>query len=110
MAINVHATSVAHTVFLPSDSSLNPFSDLFIQKVVNMDPKKLSAITQMDGNEFLFLQLMHNDDILVGELHRKNLPFRNIFFLLERISKIQYKNLYKRFISKLLCRSINSSR
>jgi hypothetical protein len=72
MTINAHATSLAHTVFLPSDKSLNPFSDRFIQKIANMDRKKLNAIVEMDGNDLLLLQLMQNDNALDGELKKKN--------------------------------------
>ena len=63
MIANVYPT----TVFLPSDRSLNPFNDPFIQRIINMDRDKLYAIPQMDDNEFL-LQLMHNDDTFGGEL------------------------------------------
>ena len=67
IATDVYATSIAHTVFLPSDRSLNPFSDRFIQRVINMDREKLFAIPQMDDAEFL-LELSRNDDSLGGEL------------------------------------------
>ncbi len=81
---DVHATNFVHTVFLPSDKSLNPFSDPFIQRVVNMNRNKLYTIRPMDDDEFL-LKLIHNDDTLGGELHGKILPFRKIFFLFENI-------------------------
>ncbi len=74
MTTNVCATSLAHTVFLPSDRSLNPFSDPFIQRIINMDRDKLYAIPQMDDNEFLS-QLIRNDDTLGGRLH-KNVLFK----------------------------------
>ena len=71
MIINAYATSLAHTVFLPSDKSLNPFSGRFVQKVVHMDRKKLNAIAQMDGNDLLLLELMENDNALDGKLKTK---------------------------------------
>ncbi|CAM4857031.1 unnamed protein product [Rotaria socialis] len=63
LATDVYANSIAHTVFLPSDRSLNPFSDHFIQRVINMDREKLFAIPQMDDAEFL-VALSRNDDSL----------------------------------------------
>jgi hypothetical protein len=74
MTTHVYATTLAHTVFLPSDRSLNPFSDTFIQRIINMDRDKLHAIPQIDDNEFL-LQLTLNDDSLGGELD-KNVLFK----------------------------------
>ena len=61
-----HGTSLAQSVFLPSDRSLNPFSDPFIQRIISMDRKKLYAIPQMDDNDFL-LQLNQDDDTMGGK-------------------------------------------
>ncbi|CAF4600665.1 unnamed protein product [Rotaria socialis] len=69
LATDVYANSIAHTVFLPSDRSLNPFSDHFIQRVINMDREKLFAIPQMDDAEFL-VALSRNDDSLGGSFSR----------------------------------------
>ena len=62
----IHCTSLAQSVFLPSDRSLNPFSDRFIQRIISMDREKLYAIPQMNDNEFL-LQLSQDDDTMGGE-------------------------------------------
>ena len=75
MAIPAQATSLAHTVFLPSDKSVNPFSDRFIQKVVHMDRKRLNTIVQIDGDEVFLLQLMQNDRALDGKLNRTKSTF-----------------------------------
>lgn len=64
-----YASSLAHSVFLPSDRSSNPFSDPFIQQVTNMDRDKLYSIPQMEDNQFLF-HLIKDDDILDSEFHR----------------------------------------
>ena len=61
-----HGTSLAQSVFLPSDRSLNPFSDPFIQRIISMDREKLYAIPQMDDDDFL-RQLSQDDDTLGGE-------------------------------------------
>ncbi|CAF0856564.1 unnamed protein product [Adineta steineri] len=80
MAGDVYATTLGHPVFLPTDRSLNPFSDRFIQRVINMDRQKLYNIPQMDDNEFL-LELMNNDDTLGGSLSRvmEDDPYESIF-------------------------------
>jgi hypothetical protein len=70
MIANLYVTTLAQTLFLPSDRSLNPFSDPFIQRIINMDRDKLYAIPPMDDNEFL-LQLSRNDDTLGGKLQTK---------------------------------------
>lgn len=70
MTTSVCATSVAHTVFLSSDKSLNPFNDGFVQKIVYMDRKKFRAITTMDVSEIHLADLLQNDDALDGELNR----------------------------------------
>ncbi len=66
-----YATSLAHSVFLPSDKSSNPFSDRFVQKVAHLDRKKLNAIAEMNGNDLLLLELMQNDNALYGKLKIK---------------------------------------
>ncbi|CAF1131207.1 unnamed protein product [Adineta steineri] len=80
MTGDVYATTLDHPVFLPTDRSLNPFSDRFIQRVINMDRQKLYNIPQMDDDEFL-LELMHNDDTLGGSLSRamEDDPYEVIF-------------------------------
>ncbi|CAF3833673.1 unnamed protein product [Rotaria magnacalcarata] len=80
LATDVYATSIAHTVFLPSDRSLNPFSDQFIQRVINMDREKLFSIPQMDDAEFL-LKLSRNDDSLGGSFSRavEDDPYEIVF-------------------------------
>lgn len=65
---DVYATSLARHVFLPSEKAMNPFNDLFIQRVFNMDREKLYSIPPMNDTEFL-LQLAHNDDSLGGKLY-----------------------------------------
>jgi len=84
ITINVNATSLAHKVFLPSDKSLNPFSDPFIQKIINMDRNKLHGIMKVDDKE-LFMKLMQNDDILHSKLNRNVLLSRCLFFLFQNI-------------------------
>ena len=64
----VRATSLAQHVFLPRDRSENPFSDPFIQRIVNMDRAKLSAIPRMSDDAFL-AQLASGDDTLGGPFH-----------------------------------------
>ena len=66
--ICVRATSLAQHVFLPMDRSGNPFSDPFIQRIVNMDRAKLSAIPQMSDDAFL-APLASGDDTLGGPFH-----------------------------------------
>ena len=58
--------SLAHSVFLPTDRSVNPFSDRFVQKVINMDRDQLYSIPQLEDNQML-LQLVQNDDTLGGK-------------------------------------------
>jgi hypothetical protein len=63
ITIEVQATSLAHNVFLPSDRSSNPFSDRFIQRVINMDRDKLYSIRPLTDEQFLS-KLANGDDIL----------------------------------------------
>ena len=62
------AISLAQHVFLPTQRSENPFSDPFIQRIINMDRAKLSAIPQMSDDAFL-AQLATGDDTLGGQWH-----------------------------------------
>lgn len=74
MINNVDATSLSHKVFLPSDRSLNPFSDPFTQKIINMDRHKLHGIPQVDDKEFLS-KLANNDDILQSKFYFYTITF-----------------------------------
>ena len=66
VAVNGDYVSLAQSVFLPADSSVNPFNDRFIHRVVNMDRDQLLSIPQIDDDQFLF-QLIHNDDSMGGK-------------------------------------------
>ena len=67
IAVRGEYVSLAHSVFLPTDQSANPFSDRFVQRVINMDRNQLHSIPQLDDNQML-LQLVQNDDTLGGKL------------------------------------------
>lgn len=77
---HIDANTVSHPVFLSADRSLNPFSDPFIQLVVNMDRNKLHTISQIDDHEFL-LQLSRNDDSLGGKCYVRFFSFRATIIL-----------------------------
>lgn len=84
MTINANATSLALQVFLPSDVSLNPFSDPFIQRMANMDRSELHRIIQLNDSEYA-LKLLQNNGMSYGKFNRNLLPFRHIFFLFENM-------------------------
>ena len=64
----VRATSLAQHVFLPMERSENPFSDPFVQRIINMDRAKLFGIPQMSDDAFL-AQLASDDDTLGGQFY-----------------------------------------
>ncbi|CAF1458201.1 unnamed protein product, partial [Rotaria sordida] len=68
----IDTSSLAHTVFLPSDKSSNPFSDRFIQRIVTMDRKLLYTIPPMSDDQFLLELAQDIDTSFEGPLLRLN--------------------------------------